>query len=189
MADEKQTQAAPAFDMDAMAARLQDAAARGTAQAIENVAARSQQQAEQRAAQEESNRRTQADPVAQTVWPVIGPALREVAVKADHGRDAAVFYATNPTAGRYSGQIEARVNELGARGIQVDRHSVYNLLKGENLNSFVDEEIKNRASKVREAEQAAVVAGSRGGTIGQQARDPYDMTQEELTQALDNIAF
>jgi GAF domain-containing protein len=168
---------------------LQDAAARGTTQAIENVSARAQQQAEQREAQAEASRRTQADPVAQTVWPVVGPALRDVAIKADHGRDAAIFYATNPSAGRYSGQIEARVNELGARNIQVDRHSVFNLLKGENLSSFVDEEIKNRENKIREAEQAAVISGSRGGTIGQQARDPYDMTPEELTQALDNIAF
>jgi hypothetical protein len=186
MAETTETQAAPAaFDMDAMASRLQQAAAQGTAQAIENVARRNQEQQQQEA----NARATQADPVASTIMPILAPALRELAIKGDSGRDAAVFYATTPQAAKYSGVIEARFNELLKRGIPVDRASLWNLIKGENQESFVQQAIKDRDEEVKRAQEAATVRGSRGGAPAAQVREASSMSQDELLKALDNVAF
>lgn len=182
----EETQAAPAaFDMDAMAARLTQAAAQGTQQAIERVAQRNQDsQNRERAAAA-----TQADPVASTIMPILAPALRELAIKGDSGRDAAVFYATTPQAAKYSGVIESRFNELLARGIPVDRASLWNLIKGENQDSFVKEAIERRDAEVKAAQEAATVSGSRGGVPQGQIREASSMTVDELQKALDNVAF
>jgi hypothetical protein len=187
MADDKDTQAAPAaaFDMDALAARLQQSASQGVQQAIEGVARRNQDQQNR----ERANAATQADPVASTIMPILAPALRELAIKGDSGRDAAVFYATTPQAAKYSGGIEARFNELLARGIPVDRASLWNLIKGENQETFVAEAIKNRDAEVKAAQDAATVRGSRGGAPQGQIREASGMTQDELLKALDNVAF
>lgn len=187
MADEQQTQPAPApaIDVDALAQRLQQAAAQGTAQAIENVAQRQQRQQQAQAAQAA----TQADPVASTVLPVVTPALRELAVKADSGRDAAIFYATNPAAAKFAPQIEARHNDLIARGIPVDRNSIFNLIKGENQEQFIAEEIKRRDDAVKAAQEAATVRGSRGGAPAGQVREATSMTADELSKALENVTF
>jgi len=192
MADEKETQAAPAapaFDMNAMADRLAQAAAAGTQQAIERVAARNQQQ--QQAA--EQQRQTQADPVASTILNTVAPLLQKVAVKGDHGRDAAIFYATNPAAAKFSGVIEGRVNELSARNIEVDRHSVWNLIKGEQgLNAdglTFDQALERREAEVKAAREAETIRGSRGGAPAPILRDPTSMSAEELEKAMENVAF
>ena len=127
--------------------------------------------------------------MASTILPIVGPALREVAIKADSGRDAAVFYATTPQSHKYSGVIESRFNDLLARGIPVDRASLWNLIKGENQDAFIAEAIKQRDEEVRRAQEAATVRGTRGGAPMAQVRDPHTMTQDELATALENIAF
>lgn len=184
---EPETQAAPApaFDMDALASRLQQAAAQGTQQAIEGVANRNRQEQER----ERANAATQADPVASTIMPILAPALRELAIKGDSGRDAAVFYATTPQAAKYSGMIENRFNELLKRGIPVDRASLWNLIKGENQDTFVAEAIKSRDAEVKAAQDAATVRGSRGGAPAGQVREATSMNRDELEKALENIAF
>lgn len=182
----EETQAAPAtFDMQAMAHQLQEAARAGTQQAIEGVARRNQQQQQQ----QQAVAATQADPVASTIMPILSPVLRELAIKGDSGRDAAVFYATTPQAAKYSGVIEARFNELLARNIPVDRASLWNLIKGENQDSFVKEAIERRDAEVKAAQEAATVRGSRGGAPSGQVREATSMSQDELLKALDNVAF
>jgi hypothetical protein len=185
MAEETQPTPGAGIDMEALAMRLQNAAAAGTAQAIEGAARRNQQQLQQ----QEQQRQTQADPVASTIMPVIGPALREVAIKADSGRDAAVFYATTPSSHKYSGLIETRFNELLARGIPVDRASLWNLIKGENQETFVAQAIKERDEEVKKAQEAATVRGSRGGAPAAPVRDASSMTADELSKALEDVAF
>jgi hypothetical protein len=192
MADEKETQAAPAapqFDMNAMADRLAQAAAVGTQQAIERVAQRNQQQ--QQAVERE--RAVQADPVASTILQTVAPHLRDIAVKGDHGRDAAVFYATTPGAHKHSGLIESRINQLASQGIHVDRASVFNLIKGEmgltHEGVTFEEAIKRRDEDVRRAEEAATVRGSRGGAPTTRLVDPYSLTTEDLGKALEDVNF
>lgn len=183
---EKETQAAPAtFDMNALASQLQQAAAHGTTQAIEQAANRNRQEQERARA----DAATQADPVASTIMPLLAPAFRELAIKGDSGRDAAVFYATTPEAAKYSGQIESRFNELLKRGIPVDRASLWNLIKGENMPAFLDAEIKRREADVKAAQDAATVRGSRGGAPAGQVREATSMNRDELEKALENIAF
>lgn len=189
MPEGTEPQAAQTIDIEAMTSRIaaeaQRAAAVGTQQAIERVAANNRQEAERRAAAE----RTQADPVASTILGTVEPALRNIAVRADSGRDAAVFYATRPEAAKYSGQIEARFNELLARGIPVDRASIFNLLMGENLDTVVAERIAQRDEEVKRAEEAATIRGSRGGAPNQVVRDASRMKPDELEQALEGLAF
>ena len=187
MAEETQPQPA-AIDMDALAARLQQAAAQGTAAAIENVANRNRQQQEQ----ERAAAATQADPIASTIMPVLAPALRELAIKGDSGRDAAVFYATTPAAHRWSGVIEARFNDLLSRGIPVDRASLWNLIKGEQGLTAdgikFEEAVKNRDEAIKRAQEAETIRGSRGGAPAGQ-RDASRMTADELATALEDVAF
>lgn len=189
MPEEKETQAAPVtptFDVAEMERRLSAAATQGAAQAVEAIAARNRNQAAETARREA----TQADPVAATVLgnEAVASALRNVAIKADSGRDAAVFYATTPQAAKYSGAIEQRFNHLIAQGVPVDRNSIWNLIKGENMPAFIEEEIKARAEEVKRAEQAAVAQGSRGVPTGI-VREARDMKPEELETALDNVLF
>lgn len=178
--------AAPAFDVAAMEQRLATAAQAGAARAVENIAARTRADQANRQAAE----RTQADPVASTVLgnDAVAGALRTVAIKADAGRDAAVFYATTPAAAKYSGAIEGRFNELLSKGIPVDRASLWNLIRGENLPTFIEEEIQNRAAAVKRAEGAAVAQGSRGVPTAR-VREARDMKPDELVAALENIVF
>lgn len=183
------TQAAPAgpqFDVEAMEQRLATAAQAGAARAVESIAARTRADQQTRAAAE----RTQADPVASTVMgnEAVASAFRTVAIKADMGRDAAVFYATTPAAAKYSAAIEQRKNQLAAQGIPVDSASVWNLIRGENLPAFIEEEIQNRAAAVKRAEDAAVAQGSRG-VPNSQVRQARDLKPDELAQALDNVLF
>jgi hypothetical protein len=193
MPEGTEPQAAPTIDLEAMATRIgqeaQRAAAAGTQQAIERVAAN------QRAAQErqQQQERTQADPVASTIMGTMEPALRNIAIRADSGRDAAVFYTTTPAAGRFSGVIEARFNDLLARGIPVDRASIWNLIKGEqgltHEGITFEEQIKRRDEEVKRAEEAATIRGSRGGAPSQMVRDARSMSAEDLDKALEDVAF
>ena len=190
MSETQPAPAAPQIDVNAMAERLAAAAAQGTQQAIERVAARNQAQA----AAAEQTRQTQADPVASTILSTVGPALRELAVKGDSGRDAAVFYATaGAGARRFAAQIEARHNELLARGIPVDRASLWNLIKGENgiddNGETVDQAIKRRDAEVRRAAEAETVRGSRGGAPDPRAVDPYSQAPDELAKSLEGLPF
>lgn len=178
--------AGPQFDVAAMERRLSDAATRGAAQAVEAIAARNRNEV----AEQRRREQTQADPVAATVLgnDAVASALRNVAIKADSGRDAAVFYSTTPAAAKYSAAIEQRWNHLTAQGIPVDRASIWNLIRGENLGTFVDEEIKNRAEEIKRAEREAVAQGSRG-VVPAIVREARDMKPEELETALDNVLF
>jgi hypothetical protein len=190
---ETQPQPVQTVDLEAMASRIaaeaQRAAAAGTQQAIERVAA-NQRQAQERQQQQE---RTQADPVANTIMSTVGPVLRELAIKGDSGRDAAVFYTTTPAAGRFSSVIEARFNDLLARGIPVDRASIWNLIKGEQGLTHdgitFEEQIKRRDEEVKRAEEAATIRGSRGAVPSQITRDPFSMAPDELEKAIDGVAF
>ena len=187
----EETQAAPAaqqFDLNAMAERLSQAAAQGTAQAIERVAQRQQEQA--RVVQQQQQ--TQADPVASTILQTVAPHLRELAIKGDSGRDAAVFYATTPAAHRWSGVIEQRFNDLLARNIPVDRASLWNLIKGEQGLTAdgikFEEAVKRRDEEIQRAKDAETIRGSRGG-VNTQTRDASSMTTDELSKALEDVAF
>jgi hypothetical protein len=196
MPEGTEPQAAPQFDMEAMAQRIaadaQRAAAAGTQQAIDRATAAANQRQQQHERQQQQER-TQADPVASTILNTVGPALRELAIKGDSGRDAAVFYTTTPAAGRFSGVIEGRFNDLLARGIPVDRASIWNLIKGEQGLTHdgitFEEQIKRRDEEVKRAEEAATIRGSRGGAPSQMIRDARAMSPEDLETALDNVAF
>lgn len=186
---EEPTQAAPAaptFDMAALERKVLSAAQSGAAQAVESVAART------RAAKADADRAaaTQADPVASTVLnnPDVAATLRGIAIKADSGRDAAVFYATTPAAAKFSSAIEQRFNLLASQGIPVDRASLFNLIKGENMDTFVEAEIKRRAEEVQRAENAAVAQGSRGVPAAQ-VLEARDMKPDELATALEGVSF
>lgn len=194
MADQP-TQAPPAATatlsdeaMAAISAKIAAESAAAVKAGIAEVARSNQRQAEQAQRQ-----KAQAeDPVAAAVLPVVAPFLRDIGIKADHGRDAAIFYSTTPEAGPYSGQIEARCSELTARGIPVDRHSVWNLIKGENLDSFIDKEIERRAQAVKDAEEARTIRGTRGGEPRGRVLDAdtaRTMGADDLAKALDGIAF
>jgi hypothetical protein len=196
MADEPNTQAVPAaFDMDALATKIGEAtaaaAAKGTTAAIEGIAQRNRQQQQLDQQNRDRVAATQADPVASTVLgnEAVAGALRTVAIKADSGRDAAVFYATTPDAAKYSGVIEGRFNDLIARGIPVDRASIWNLVRGENLGTFVEAEIKRRDEEVKRASDAAVAQGSRGGAPNTQIVDAHELSAEDLAKALENVSF
>ncbi len=193
MPEGTEPQAAQTIDIEALTSRLaaeaQRAAAAGTQQAIERATAN------QRAAQErqQQQERTQADPVASTILDTVRPMMRELAIKGDSGRDAAVFYTTTPAAGRFSGVIESRFNDLLARGIPVDRASIWNLIKGEQGLTpdglTIEDEIKRRADDVKRAEEAATIRGSRGGAPSAVTRDARSMSADELEQALDGVTF
>lgn len=183
----EETQAAPAaqaFDVNAMAAQLQNAAAAGTRQAIEAVAARTQQERQEAVRQQQ----TQADPVASTILQTVEPALRNIAIKGDSGRDAAIFYATTPAAAKYAQQIETRHNELLNRGIPVDRASLWNLIRGENLDAFVEERVKQRDADLKRAQEAETVRGTRGAPM-EPVRDAREMSPEDLAKAIENVSF
>ena len=193
MAEDTQPQPAQTIDIEAMTSRIaaeaQRAAAVGTQQAIERVAA-NQRQAQER---QQQQAQTQADPVASTILSTVGPALRELAIKCDSGRDSAAFYCSTPAAGRFSQVIESRFNDLLARGIPVDRASIWNLIKGEQGLTHdgitFEEQIKKRDEEVRRAEEAATIRGSRGGAPSHMVRDPRSMSAEDLDKALEDVAF
>lgn len=130
-----------------------------------------------------------ADPVARVIAPIVGPPLQAVSLQAQAAMDAATFYATNPDAVKYRDKIEAKFAETMAVGRPVPRQDILNWMRGGPLfKEMVEEEVKRRQEAIANA-NAATTAG--GGQRPQTApgKSAWDMSDEELTKALQSVPF
>jgi hypothetical protein len=146
------------------------------------------QQAQHHARQEAQTR--QADPVRKVVLDAVGDVLGDASFRADAAADLAQFYTIHPEARAMAPEIESKFRDLAAEGRPMDRESIYFWYRG-SPGTFEKLVAQEKERSARE-EQEARYAQSVGPGIGRPVRvmkDPYEMTSDELSQALDGVSF
>jgi hypothetical protein len=130
------------------------------------------------------------DPVTKVIAPSVGPALRHLQMEALDAKDAAVFYGRDPGDNRkdFSPAIEEVVQHRRQMGMPVTREDAYYWLQGRygpQINQY-----RENMGEMARARYAATVGGGMGREVQPPvSKDPHDMTDQELNEALKGKIF
>jgi hypothetical protein len=130
------------------------------------------------------------DPVTKVIAPSVGPALRHLQMEALDAKDAAVFYGRDPGDNRkdFSPAIEEVVQHRRQMGMPVTREDAYYWLQGRygpQINQY-----RENVGEMARARYAATVGGGMGREVQAPiSKDPHDMTDQELNEALKGKIF
>ena len=130
------------------------------------------------------------DPVTKVIAPSVGPALRHLQMEALDAKDAAVFYGRDPGDNRkdFSPAIEEVVQHRRQMGMPVTREDAYYWLQGRygpQINQY-----RENQGEMQRARYAATVGGGMGREVqSPSSKDPHDMTDSELNEALKGKIF
>ena len=183
---QQQQQQGAAFDPAALQQTIQDSIKAGFETMRSEEPRHSHQQ--QQMQQPQWGQQAEVDPVTRVIAPIVGPALQSLNLQTQAAMDLASFYATNPDAVKHKDKIEAKFAETMQTGRPVPRQDILNWMRGGPMfKEMVEEEISRRAAATREAELAATAGGGRPAITP--GKNPHDMTDDELSNALKNVAF
>jgi hypothetical protein len=172
-------------------AAIQKAVTDGLSQALtaRDRAVAEAQARQQAQAQAQREARTKGDdPVRKVVLDAIGDELGNASFRADAAADLAQFYTIHPEARAHAGDIEAKFRELASEGRPMDRESIYYWYRGVNYDKFVAAD-RERAAREEQEARGAVGVGPGVGRLPRVMKDPYEMTSDELDQALQGQTF
>lgn len=141
-----------------------------------------------------------AGPEPGAVAEFLKPAIDPISKKVDQNQlialgaaDAAQFYAGNDFAVQNKGVIEAKFNELMAKGNPADRANILQWMTGIN-GPLRDKYTEFSTQQQVKAEQAAAFAGTAGpGAAGQRgaiaSKNPMELSDDELDKQVQGVAF
>lgn len=181
---------APVFDTTKMAKDMADQVVGGIRKMAEEAAAN------QPAPQPAYDPNQRPDPLTAAVAPIVAPAIQAVGVRAEAATDAAMFYAdsdpdTLQFKAKHKGEVEALFNAELKAGRFTPREDILAYLRGGKLlNEVIEGEVSKRKAaedRAREAETAG--PGGVRAFSHKPAKDPYTMTDEELTKSLEGVSF
>ena len=130
-----------------------------------------------------------SDPIADAVLPSLIPILKPIAdnldLQARASYDATLFYTTNADAHKYMGEIEKMFAERPR-----PRKDIWNEYRGAHLDDFYKAKLAEDQEAQRRAALALTVgSGAPRGFAEGLAKDPFEMTDEELQQSVQNAQF
>jgi hypothetical protein len=129
------------------------------------------------------------DPLADLIGSKVNPALRSMGYEIADAKDAAMFYVEHPEALKHKKALEDAFNTLKAQGTPMSRVAVFDWYKGKNFDTFRKEANEEAALAAEKAKEA----GDTGPGVSRRrevaSKDPHTMSDEELSKALEGVAF
>jgi len=129
------------------------------------------------------------DPLADLIGSRVNPALKHLGYEIADAKDASLFYVGHPEAVKHKAAVEEAFNRLKQQGTPMARAAVWDWYKGKNFDQFR----KEAAEAEKEAERRAREAGDTGPGAARhrevQTKDPHTMSDEELSKAMEGVAF
>lgn len=144
---------------------------------------------EPRAAEPRPQPKEGEDPLADLIGSRVNPALTRMGYEIADAKDAALFYVEHPEALKHKKAVEDAFNTLKAQGTPMSRVAVFDWYKGKNFDTFREEankEAKEAAERAKDASDAGAGV-SRHREVA--AKDPHSMSDEDLSKALEGVAF
>lgn len=135
------------------------------------------------------------DALTKLITPALKPALDRATLMSEAALDQSLFFQTHPDALEHREALVKNWNTMLGKGVPLKMETVWNEFRGsaENFPKFVQEQTKKDAAKVAAARDAGGVDGGspdRDQTGARAAlKDPYAASPEDLTKALENVAF
>lgn len=186
--DDKKAPTEPAIDMTKFEAATKAAVSAALSEAGQAAQAeRQQREAQDAAARQAAATAANPDPVADVLRPHLQPLAAMLNLKAEDAKDASVFYATTPAAGKYSAAIETKFTECVQRGQPMNRASIWQWIRGSD--AFLSERIKERDAELETARQAQTLQGSRGSLPAGTPSIDVNASDEDLAKSLENVQF
>lgn len=176
------------IDAEALNKMIRDGVSQGMDKVMQDAQS-AQQRREAEAAQRAAQERANADPVTQTVRPVVQPALDALNLKAENALDQGRFYLLNPEAVEYAAEIEALHQQWISRGIAVTRDDAFKYWKGANVDRYTADRQAKKQEDERRVWSAGTATGSRGTPPQPFVGDPNDMSEDQLAEYLKNANF
>ena len=167
---------APAIDLDALAERL-------TARLADHINKPGEPER-----QPEPVAQPISDPLGDLVREKVGGDVRAAMLRAEAAEDKADFYGENDEAREYKAEIERTFQQMMKNGRPMPRGDIWNYIKGRDLPKFVEKEEAKKKKKLDEAAAAASV-GESGRRPAAPNKSPFDMTDDELNQAVAGQSF
>ena len=172
--------AAPAIDMDALAASMRSSVQDALAGFV---------QANQPPPQQGPT--STGDPLADVVLPLVKPSLDRANVMAEAARDQSLFFQRHPEALEHQDALLTNWNLMLQKNIPFKMETIWNEYRGANFDKFHGKASERDTAKLQAAKDAEVVgpgspdrSGGRG-TI----RDASEVPPDELAKALEGVAF
>jgi hypothetical protein len=119
-----------------------------------------------------------SDPVAQTITPIVGPALQQLALQTAAVNDKADFYIGHPEAVEFRKQIESKFQEMLGQGRAMDRDSIWTWFKGDNEDLFFD----RRQKQLVEAQQRGASVGGSSMARGEAGIDMAEFQKKSADE-------
>ena len=132
----------------------------------------------------------QRNPLVDLVVPIVEPAFRALDLATNDARDVALFYTEHPEALEFKGDVEKAAESLKKQGTPMTREAVWDWFRGKNFGKFHERENKRQVKEAEDAARAAAMVGPGSpAQRSQSTKDPHDMTDEELAEAVKGVAF
>ena len=134
-----------------------------------------------------------SNPLTDAIREAVGPDLAAVGLAAQSALDMASFYS-NPKnhddgAIEHRDEIEQAFTRLAASGHPFTRQDVWEWYKGHNFDKFSAERSKKHDEQVTRTGINTAVVGPGSPPRGGEAKDPWSMSHDELSKALDGVTF
>ena len=129
------------------------------------------------------------NPLKALIDPLVQPGLAQARLEASSAADVAYFYHAHPEALKYREDLEKARLRCMEQGTPYTMLSLWEFYRGsaKNFDKFVKDGIEAEKVKIAEAEEAATVGG--GVRTSKTIKNPYDMTGDELSKAMEGVAF
>jgi len=132
---------------------------------------------------------TVRNPLADVIGPLVDPHFQRLAVEVADAKDSSLFYAENPDALAHKKGIEDAFEALKRQGTPMARIAVYKWYKGNHFEEFYKAQKEAEAEEAERAKAAIDVGPGATRTRQVPAKDPHDMTDDELAAALKGVAW
>ena len=189
-ADPTPTPAPPMpFNSDALAADLRSAISAGFKDVVATIPRSSPPPAPAPA----PVARPASNPLTDAIREAVGPDMQAIGLAAQSAMDMASFYS-NPknlddNVMTHREEIEQAFTRLAASGHPFTRQDVWEWYKGHNFEKMSEERAKRHDETVTRTGERTAVIGPGSPPVSREAKDPWSMSHDELSKALDGVAF
>jgi hypothetical protein len=154
-----------------------------------------QQQPQQQQPQYDQRQYEQNRLVAETIAPVVGPALAQATNDAADARDEIRFYRENPEALEHSEAVERLFGELKQQGRLIPRRDLYDAILGREFRADPEKFVeKQQARKKQQTERAELSTDFGAAMMNKVKADSTwgnfeNLSLEDMEKKLEGVTF
>lgn len=133
--------------------------------------------------------------IAETIGPVVGPALQQAQHAAVSAEDEVRFYRENPEALEHSEAVEKLYSELRQQGRLIPRKDLYDAILGREFRADPDKFMEKQQQRKKAQTERAEMSTDFGAAMMSKVKADNkwskfeDLSVEDMEKALDGITF